>query len=68
MSKKCRYSDIFSSVFSHIWTEYEYLLCKSPYWLQMREYKDQKNSEYGHFLRREPDLGQITILPRRRRK
>ena len=57
MSKKCRYSEIFWSVFSHIWTEYEYLLRKSPYWLQMREYTDQKNSEYGHFLRREPDLG-----------
>ena len=39
--KKCAYSEFFWSVF---------LLCISPYSVQMWEYKDQKNSEYGHFL------------------
>ena len=29
----------------------EILLCKSPYSVQIRENKDQKNSKYGHFLR-----------------
>ena len=36
------YSEFFSSVFSLIWTEYS---------IQTRKNTDQKNFEYGHFLR-----------------
>ena len=35
LRKKCRYSEIFQSVFSHIWTEYGNLLHKSPSSVQM---------------------------------
>ena len=49
--KSCPYSEFFWSVFSGIWTEYGDLRSKSPYSVQMRENADQKNSEYGHFLR-----------------
>ena len=38
LRKKCPYSELFWSVFSHIWTE-------------MRENEDQNNSEYRHFSR-----------------
>ena len=46
LREKCPYSKFFWSVFSRIWTEYGEIL---PYSVQMRENKDQKNSEYGHF-------------------
>ena len=42
---KCPYSEFFWSVFSHIRTGH------APYSVWMRENTDQKNSEYGHFLR-----------------
>ena len=42
---------VFRSVFSHIQSDSGDLLCKSPHSEQMRENKDQKNSEYEHFLR-----------------
>ena len=42
---------VFWSVFSPIRTEYGDLLCKYSYSVQMRENNNQKNSEYGHFLR-----------------
>ena len=41
----------FRSLFSLIRTEYEDLLRKSPYSVQMRENRDHKSSEYRHFLR-----------------
>ena len=37
------------SVFSRIQTKYGDLLCKSRYFVRMRENTDQKNSEFGHF-------------------
>ena len=43
LRKKCLYSELFWSVFSHIRTEYGEI--------RMLETTDQKNSEYGHFLR-----------------
>ena len=51
LRKKCPYSDDFWSVFIRITTGYGDLLCKSPYSIQIRENMDQKNSEYGHFVR-----------------
>ena len=48
--KKCPYSEFFWSLFSRIRTEYGDLRNKSPYSVQIRENKDQKNSEYRHFL------------------
>ena len=50
---KCPYSEDFWSIFSRIQTEYGDLLRKCPYAVQMRENTDQKNSEYGHYLRSE---------------
>ena len=50
LRKKCQYSEFFWSVFFHIPTEDGDLLRKSPYSVQMRENKDQNNSEYGHLL------------------
>ena len=47
LRKKCLYSEIFGSVYSRIGTEYG---CISPYSVQMRENKDQKNSKYEQFL------------------
>ena len=49
MHKKCPCLELFSSIFFRIRTEYEDLLCKSPYSVRMRENTDQKNFEYGHF-------------------
>ena len=51
LSEKCPYSEFFWSVYSCIWIEYEEILCISPYWLWIKEYTDQKNSEYGRFSR-----------------
>ena len=42
LSKKCSYSEFSCSVFSRIWTEYEDLLYKSPYLIQMWENAEQK--------------------------
>ena len=47
---KCPHSEFFWSVFSSIWIQYGDFPCSFPYSVQMCEYKDQKNSEYGHFL------------------
>ena len=49
LRKKCPYSEFFWSVFSHVRTEYGEILRLSPYSVRMRENKDKKNSEYGHF-------------------
>ena len=49
LRKKCPYSELFWSAFSRIRTEYEGILCISPYSVRMRENEDQNNSEYGHF-------------------
>ena len=51
MCKKCPYSELFWSVISRIRTEYGGILRIFPYLVQMRENKDQNNSEYGHFSR-----------------
>ena len=50
--ENCPYLEFFWSVFFRIWTEYGDLLCKYLYPVQLRKNADQKNSEYGHFLRR----------------
>ena len=51
LRKKCPYSELFWSTFSHIWTEYGEIRSISPYSVQMRENADQNNYEYGHFSR-----------------
>ena len=53
LREKCRYSGLFWSAFSRIWTDYGEILRMSPYSIRMRENEDQNNSEYGHFLRSE---------------
>ena len=56
LPKKCPYSEFFWSIVSRIWTEHEWKLRISPYLVQMQENIDQKNSEYGHFVRSGQDL------------
>ena len=53
LRQKSPYSEFFLSVFSRIWTEYGEILCFYPYSVKMQEKTDQKNTEYGHFLRRD---------------
>ena len=53
MRKKCLYSELFWSTFSHIRTEYGEILRISPYSVWMRKNAGQNNTEYGHFLRSE---------------
>ena len=53
LSEKCPYSELLWSVFSRIRTEYREMRSISPYLVQLRENKDQNNSEYGHVLRSE---------------
>ena len=53
MRKKCLYSELFWSTFSHIRTEYGEILRTSPYSVWMRKNAGQNNTEYGHFLRSE---------------
>ena len=59
LPKYFQYLEYFWSAFSHIWTEYGDLLCKSPYSVQMEENAGQKNSEYGQFPRSDtkPNFG-----------
>ena len=45
LREKCRYSELFWSVFSRIWTEYGEILRIAPYSVPMRENTDQNNSE-----------------------
>ena len=49
LREKYRYSELFWSVFSRIWTEYGEILGISPYSVRLRENTDQNNSEYGDF-------------------
>ena len=51
LRKEFPYSEFFWSIFSRNEIEYVDLLCKPPYSVRIREKTDQKNSEYGHFLR-----------------
>ena len=51
LREKCLYFDFYLSAFSSIPSEYKEILRISPYSVQMQENTDQKNSEYGHFLR-----------------
>ena len=51
LCEKFPYSELFRFVFSFFRTEYGDLLCKSPYSILIWENTDQKNAEYGHFLR-----------------
>ena len=50
LRKKSPYSELFWSLFSRIWNEYGDIRRISPYSVQMRENRDQNNSEYGHIL------------------
>ena len=50
LREKCPFSKLFWSAFSRILTEYEEILCISPYSVHMRENADQNNSKYGHLL------------------
>ena len=52
LREKCLYSELFSSVFSRIWTEYGEIRSIASYSVQIRENADQNNSEYRHLLRR----------------
>ena len=49
LRKKCPYLELFWSVFSFIWTEYEEIRGVSPYSVRIREKEDHKNSDYGYF-------------------
>ena len=49
--KSVHIRSFFWSLFSRIWTEYGVLPRKSPYSVQIRENKDQKNSVFEHFWR-----------------
>ena len=51
LCEKCRYSELFWSVFSRIQIEYGEILRISAYSVQMRENRDQNNSKYRHFSR-----------------
>ena len=51
MREECPYSEYFWSVFSRIRTEYGEIVRISPYSVQMWENMDQKESQYGGFLR-----------------
>ena len=51
LRKKRPYSELFSSIFFRIRTEYWEILPISPYSVRIQENTDQNNSEYGHFLR-----------------
>ena len=50
LREKCPYSEFFWSLFSCIWTEFEDLLRKSPYSVQMQENIDERNSKHGRFF------------------
>ena len=56
LNKKCPYSEFFWSIFSRIRTEYGEIRSISPCSVRMRENRDQKISEYGHFLRNGQDI------------
>ena len=49
LRENCQNTEFFWPLFSHILTEYEDLLRKSPYSVQIPENPDQKNSVFGHF-------------------
>ena len=51
LRKKCPYSDLFWSTFSHIRTKYGEIRNIFPYSVRMRENADQINFEQEHFLR-----------------
>ena len=53
LREKCPYSELFWSLFFHVWTGYARILRISPYSVLMWQNTDQNNSEDGHFLRRE---------------
>ena len=50
LREKCRYSELFWSVFSRIRTEYGEMRCISAHSVRIRENTDQNNSEYEHLL------------------
>ena len=49
LRKKCPYSRLFWSAFSHILTEYGEIWSISLYLVRMSNNMDQTKSEYGHF-------------------
>ena len=50
LRKKYSHSELFWSAFSRIQTEYGEIQSISPHLVQMRENRDQNNSEYGNCL------------------
>ena len=50
LHEKCPYSELFSSAFSRIQSEYREILLICLYSVQMRENADQNNRKYGRFL------------------
>ena len=53
LQENCSYSKFLWSIFFCIRTEYEEIQSISPYSVQIRKNKDQKNFEYGYFSRSE---------------
>ena len=51
LRKRCPYSELFCSVFSHIRAEYGEIRSIFPYSVGMWENNDQNNYEYGRFSR-----------------
>ena len=60
LRQKCSYSEFFWSVFCRIQTEYGEMRNIAFYSVWMREYTDQKISEYGHFSRLNCQLWSLT--------
>ena len=61
LREKCLYPECFWPISFLIRTEYEKIRNISPYSVWIQENTDQKNSEYGHFLRNESHQGLIKI-------
>ena len=61
LREKCLYPECFWPISFLIRTEYEKIRNISPYSVWIQENTDQKNSEYGHFLRSESHQGLIKI-------
>ena len=57
LREKSPYSELYSSVFSRIRTQYREIPLISPFSVRMRKNTDQNNSEYGHFLRSATGIG-----------
>ena len=65
LHQKCRYSELFWSLFSGIWTEYGEILRTSPYSFRMRENIDQSNSKSFAKFTREHMCHQLSFLKKK---